>query len=94
MPEDTTRVTYDENGGKVTKIPKGTPKEEMEAARKRGDKTINDPEYNSEDAAEDAELQEEDAEKKNSALQNQASVNSPKGKTDGYDNTKLGASEK
>lgn len=33
MPEDKTRVTYDENGGKVTEIPKGTPKQEI--ARRR-----------------------------------------------------------
>jgi hypothetical protein len=29
MPEDQTRVAYDEHGGKVTVIPSGTPKEEM-----------------------------------------------------------------
>ena len=94
MPEDTTRVTYDENGGKVTKIPSGTPKQEMEAARKRGDKTINDPSYTTEDAREDAEAQEEDAEAKNPLLRNQSSVNSPKGKTAGYDDTKMSADNK
>lgn len=91
MPEDTTRVTFDENGGKVTKIPSGTPKQEMEAARRRGDKTINDPEYNSEDAKEDAEAQEKDAEAKNPQLRNQSSVKSPKGNTEGYDDEKMSA---
>ena len=35
MPEDTTRITYDENGGKVTRIPKGTPKQEMAKAKEK-----------------------------------------------------------
>lgn len=67
MPRDMTRVTYDENGGMVTQIPKGTPKEEMEKARKEGRVDKNDPAYSVEDAQEDAERNAE-AEKKNTRL--------------------------
>lgn len=59
MPRDLTRVTYDENGGRVTAIPKGTPKEEMERAKAEGRVDKNDPDYTVEDAKADAERQDE-----------------------------------
>lgn len=65
MPRDMSRVTYDENGGMVTKIPEGTPKEEIAKAKARGDVDKNDPAYNVEDAREDAKEQTEAEKKKN-----------------------------
>lgn len=58
MPRDFTRVTYDENGGMVTAIPKGTPKEEIAKAREEGRVDKNDPAYDVEDAKKDLEENE------------------------------------
>jgi hypothetical protein len=63
MPKDYTRITKDENGGEVYHVPSGTPKQEMEKARKQERKDKNDPSYSLDDARKDS-INNEKARKK------------------------------